>query len=100
MTPRIEGGAEPYSLVEAPGEWNDYEMDGAGLPGKGEATYRLHVTGAAAGGRYGVYIQNQASAYRLYIDDGLIAQNGDLGDGADARASAYRPQLAAFTPTP
>jgi hypothetical protein len=95
---QIKKGTEPFSLVEAPGEWNYYETDGDSLPGAGKATYHVRVSGAEDGKEYGIRIQNMASAYRLYVDDILIAQNGRFGDGTDAPVSDYRPQLPVFTP--
>lgn len=92
----FENGKDEFSLVEAPGEWNYYDWEGENLPGKGKATYRLHVINAQAGMGYAVRIQNMASAYRLYIDDTLIAKNGSFGDSAKASASNYRPQFASF----
>jgi sensor histidine kinase YesM len=94
---QIEGGAERFALVEAPSEWIYYETEFGELPAFGVATYRVHVTGAQPGTEYGFRIQNQASAYRLYADDELIAENGTFGDTSDAPASEYRPQLGAFT---
>ena len=91
-----EGSQSPV-LVYAPGKWNYYQINGGSLPGKGKATYRIHVTGAEADARYGLRIQGMATVYRLYIDNSLIAQNGSFGDTEFAPASAYRPQLAAFT---
>ena len=95
---QLQSGGEASELVDAPGEWNYYETTSDPLPGFGLATYRVRMTGANPGTEYGVRIQNEASAYKLYIDDVLLAQNGAFGDSADASASAYRPQLAAFTP--
>jgi signal transduction histidine kinase len=95
---QLKNGTEDFVLVEAPGEWNYYDTALGALPGTGRATYRLHVTGAQAGTPYGVRVQNMASAYRLYADGVLLAQNGTFGDKADAPVSAYRPQLAVFTP--
>lgn len=94
----IEEGKVGFSLVEAPGEWNYYDLGGESLPGEGKATYRIHVIGAEAGREYAARIQNMASVYRLYIDDKLIAENGDFGDGSDAPVSAYRPQFSSFAP--
>ncbi len=93
----IESGGEDFLLVEAPGIWNDLEIDGQSLPGFGQATYRARVTGAPAGERMAVRIQNMASAYRLFIDGNLIASNGSFGDKANAHVSQYRPQYAEFT---
>ncbi len=95
---QLESGMEAPVIVSAPGEWNYYETELGELPGFGHATYRLHVTGAQPGTEYGIRIQNMASAYKLYIDKTLLAQNGTFGDRADAPVSSYRPQLAAFTP--
>jgi two-component system, LytTR family, sensor kinase len=92
----IKAGEEGFSLVEAPDEWNYYDLGGKNLPGEGKATYRIHVIGAEAGKEYAARIQNMASVYRLYIDDKLIAKNGSFGDGSDAPVSAYRPQFSSF----
>ncbi len=94
---QIEGGGEAYALVEAPGEWNYYDTQLGQLPGFGIATYHVRVTGAQPGKEYGLRVQNMASAYRLYINETLVAQNGTFGDTSSAPASNYRPQLAAFT---
>lgn len=94
---QIAAGGERFALVEAPSEWNYYETEFGELPGFGLATYRVHVTGAQPGTKYGLRIQNEASAYRLYADGELIGQNGAFGDKADAPVSEYRPQLGAFT---
>jgi sensor histidine kinase YesM len=84
-------------LVNAPTLWNKYEINGSKLPGKGSATYHIVVTEATAGTEYGVRIQDMATSYRLYIDNTLIAQNGNFRDSESAPASAYRPQLVTFT---
>ncbi|NPV90598.1 MAG: histidine kinase [Firmicutes bacterium] len=96
--PEIESGREQPGIIEAPGLWTDYELDGQELPAFGQATYRAHVVHAPVGQRFAIRVQNQASAYRLYIDDYLIAQNGDFGDTAGAPVSRYRPQFTEFTP--
>ncbi|MDD2533230.1 MAG: GGDEF domain-containing protein [Eubacteriales bacterium] len=45
----------------------------------GFATYRLIVTGLQPGSMYGVYIQDEFSAYSLMINGNLILQNGQVG---------------------
>lgn len=86
------------AFMDAPDYWNGYELSGESLSGKGKATYRIRVTEAKAGTRYGVRIQSMATVYRLYIEDELIAQNGSFGDTASAPVLGYRPLVAAFTP--
>lgn len=93
----IEGGKEKFVLIEAPGIWNDFEIGGQALPAFGKATYRAHVIHVPKGEHFAVRIQNQASTYRLYIDDKLLAENGSFGDNAGAPVYKYRPQFSEFT---
>lgn len=95
---QINSDVQVPLLVVAPEKWNAYQMDGVNLPGKGKATYRIHITGAQPSMRYGVRIQGMSSAYRLYMDGALIARNGSFGDTEAALSSDYRPQIAGFTP--
>jgi hypothetical protein len=94
----IKNGNQDPILADAPNKWNYYKIDNIGLPGKGKATYRVHVTGAKAGVQYGVRIQNISTVYRLYMDGVLVVQNGNFWDTESSPASACRPQLATFTP--
>ncbi len=92
----LTSSGESFVIVEAPDVWNEIDVEGYELPGFGKATYRAHVTGVIPGQHLAVRIQSQASTYRLYIDDRLVAANGQFGDQADAPASQYRPQMAEF----
>lgn len=92
----IRKGQESYMLAEVPGQWTDLSINGQELPAFGKATYRIRVVGAPVGERLAVRIQNQASAYRLYMDERLLAINGTFGDKSDALISQYRPQFAEF----
>ena len=88
-------------FVEAPNNWNIYEINGERVPGIGEATYRVHVTGAQVGKQYGLRIQRMAFDYCLYINDNLIAMNGNIdenmNDNKGIAASNHRPQEVEFT---
>lgn len=95
---QIKSSGQAPILVNAPDKWSHYEIGGVSLPEKGKATYHVHVTGAQAGEVYVVRIKDMRNVYRLYADGVLVAQNGSFGDDLSAPASAYRPQLAAFTP--
>lgn len=92
-----ENGQTPI-FVDPPGRWSRYEINGVNLPEQGRATYYVRVTEAQAGEVYGVRIKDMRNAYRLYADGVLIAQNGSFGNDFSAPASAYRPQLAYFSP--
>jgi len=92
----LRGGGQVPMLVNAPEKWNRYEINGAGLPGMGKATYRVRVTGAEAGAQYGIRIQNLATVYRLYINDSLVSQNGRFEGAGSVQVSVFRPQLCSF----
>jgi signal transduction histidine kinase len=93
---QIKSGNDACAIVEAPGEWDYYETEDGALPGFGRATYRICVINALPGTEYGIRIQDQASAYRLYVNDTLLAANGAFGDTSAAAASGYRPQVTRF----
>lgn len=96
---QIRESGKTFILVNAPDKWSHYKIGGVSLSEKGKATYHVRVTGARAGEVYGVRIKDMRNVYRLYIDGVLVAQNGSFDDDSSAPASAYRPQLASFTPT-
>jgi len=90
--------SEPDLLVQIPHAWNEYCLNGKELPGEGYGTYRLHVrTGLLKGDILGLSIQTFSSAYRLYIDDKLIAKNGDIGITASEEVGEYKPQTVYFS---
>lgn len=70
------------------------DVYGQPLPEYDTATYRLHVVNAPAGQELGIHIGQLTSAYRLYIDDQLIAVNGQFTDNPLAPVSAYHFQTA------
>lgn len=94
----IQSGGIPSIYVKAPSGWNHYEIDNKQLPNHGFATYCVHVTGIQEGQRYGVILESTSSAYRLYENEVLIAQNGSFGDDASAPMLAYQPQCVGFNP--
>jgi len=90
--------AEPDLLVQVPSTWNEYSLDGQRLPGEGYGTYRLHVkTGLLQGKILGLRIQTFSSAYRLFVDDKLVAQNGNISSTASEEVGEYKPQAVFFS---
>ncbi len=88
---------EPDLLVQVPSTWNEYSLDGQGLPGEGYGTYKLHVNkGFLPEEIIGMRIQTFSSAYRLYIDDKLVAENGNISSIASEEVSEYKPQAVYF----
>ncbi|MBN2714668.1 MAG: histidine kinase [Deltaproteobacteria bacterium] len=89
---------KPDLLVPVPSTWNEYILDGHGLPGEGYGTYRLHVkTGRMQDEMMGLRIQTFSSAYRLYIDDKPVAKNGMISSSASEEIGEYKPQTVYFS---
>ena len=79
-------------LEKVPGKWSQAKH--------GFATYRLRILNADAFGPLALYIPYEQSAYRLWIDGRLMAQNGEVGtDRATSRAE-YLPAVVRFHPPP
>ncbi|MGD9676923.1 MAG: sensor histidine kinase [Vulcanibacillus sp.] len=90
--------AKPDLLVQVPSTWNEYTLDGQGLPGEGYGTYRLHIkTGVMREEIMGLRIQTFSSAYRLYVDEKLVAQNGNISSTASEEVGEYKPQTVYFS---
>lgn len=89
---------KPDLLVQVPSVWNAYQLDGRNLPGFGYATYRLQVTGADKDQPLSLYIDSASTAYRLFVDDQLLAQNGQVSS-SPADAQPYnQPRRITFRP--
>ncbi len=89
--------ARPDFHIDVPSTWNEYSINGKGLPGEGYATYRLHVdTGLLQDAMLGLRIHNFSSAYRLFINEKLVASNGITGRNEKEEEGEYRPQTVIF----
>lgn len=83
----------PDFYAKVPGVWNDY-MQGD-LAGEGFATYRLHViTDLPKDTMLGFRLSTFSSAYKLYVNDQLIASNGEVAETKAQEVGQYKPQLA------
>lgn len=83
---QAKSGQYASSFVHLPATWN----------GEGANTYCLQIDGASEDARYGLRLQGQTGAYRLFVQDELIAVCGELEDTASAPSGEYRPQTVAF----
>lgn len=88
---------KPDFYSNVPGVWNNYVLKGKNLPGQGYATYRIHVkTGLREATLLALRIYNFSSAYKLYINDRLIAANGNPGKTSIEEIGEYKPQTVIF----
>lgn len=70
---------QPDFYADVPSLWNQYQLEGIHLPGHGYATYRLHViTDLPPGTHLGIRPNTFSSAYRIFVDDQLIAAAGQV----------------------
>ena len=92
LDPRDFGDGLPGSdaapwPIRVPGSWNDTAN---GFPGTGSATYRLLVAlPDVTTEPLGLYLRNIASAYRLYCNGRLIAENGTVSPRIDQIRGTY-----------
>src|SRR5208337_1302535 len=86
-----ESGGWP---IRVPGSWNDLAN---GFPGTGSATYRLLVTlPDITTEPLGLYLRNIASAYRLYCNGALIAENGTVSSHSSLIRGSYAQRTVFF----
>ena len=90
---------KPDLMAEVPKVWNGYNINGKSLSGFGYATYRLRIINAQEGQEFAIRMPTVSTAYKLYINDKLIASNGKVGIDKQHFIPEYRPVLAEFTPT-
>lgn len=85
MPDELAGGKQAHTppvAVQVPGIWSDYRIEGRPLANHGYATYRLIVRldPATATEPKALYMPSVATAYRLWVNGELVAENGRVGD--------------------
>ncbi|QGG47582.1 ATP-binding protein [Heliorestis convoluta] len=89
---------EPDLMAQVPKVWNAYTVNDKNLPGFGYATYRLKVINAHEGQPLSIRMPTVSTAYSLYIDDQLLASNGQVSANKANFIPEYRPVTFDFTP--
>ena len=88
----------PDLYMTPPTVWNYYKINGKPIPGFGYGTYRMIVTGATPGMPLALKILPQSTAYDLYIDGALLAENGVVSIDKEHSVVEYHPDSVKFTP--
>ncbi len=86
---------ERTGFITNPTVWNGYRAGDEKLPGEGYATYRLTIKNCRPGS-YGLKIGTMATAYRLWINERLLAANGRVGMSRKAMRPQQLPQVIFF----
>lgn len=92
----IEGKHSNSTIMQIPLVYQEVDIYGQPLPEFRSATFRIHVVNAPVNQKLGISIGEMTAAYRLYIDDQLIAANGQFTDTPLTPISAYRSQIVPF----
>lgn len=87
---------EPTGYSNLPGSWNNQVVDGHPLSGDGFATYRLQAKVSQDNIVKAIRIKNQSSAYVLYVNGKIVAQNGIVGKKREAVVPQYRLEQNSF----
>ncbi|HBW34581.1 hypothetical protein [Desulfosporosinus sp. BICA1-9] len=88
---------KPDLFATIPESWDGYEIDGINLPGQGYATYRLHIkTNLPENTALGLRPYVFSSAYKLYINQTLVAANGEVAVVPGEEIGEYKPQAVFF----
>ncbi|RKN74908.1 response regulator [Paenibacillus ginsengarvi] len=90
---RNEQAVTPDRFAKVPGVWTKN-----GLPGHGFATYRLKVLTNGHTGSLGLQIPAIAPAYKVLINDRVLAVSGTVAADPSDMQFAYLPQTVAFDP--
>ena len=69
---------EECRFVKLPSLWKDYTVNGASLPGKGRATYRLKILSGPDKKVKTLIIHRIYSAYMLWINGVLVDRRGEV----------------------
>ncbi|SFQ15676.1 sensor histidine kinase [Salibacterium halotolerans] len=86
--------------VQTPSAWSDIQTKGGTLPDKGYGTYHLEMElpENLADDTAGIYIPEIATAYTLWVDQKVLAENGKPGVNRSSMEPEHHPQTAYFKP--
>ena len=86
----------PDTYVTVPGFWHEYQIKGKLLNGTGYATYWLKVKTGHSAERLGLKIQPFSAAYRVSINDKVVAESGVVSADPNININRYKPAVITF----
>lgn len=94
MSDDLDGnGPAPSGVLNLPGTWKGYRLAEKELPGTGYATLRLRVLLPPDHDQLALYIPNLLTAYKLWVNNQLVASAGEVGTSQDSSSPQYRPAI-------
>lgn len=88
----------PDLQATVPIVWNTYKINGKNLPGIGHATYRIKVVNVKQDTPIALRIPTMSTAYRMFVDDKLIATNGLVASDKDNFKPENKPTTVHIVP--
>jgi signal transduction histidine kinase len=85
---------EQTGFITLPGIWNDYQVEGEAINGKGFATFRLEIKLENQRESLALKILDMATAYKIWINNDLVLSNGLVGNNAENSQAQFLPQTA------
>ncbi len=101
LTPDDFSSAEPPEKtgnITIPSYWNGYNTGIGTAGGEGFATYRLKVKIKDGGRLYALRIKHMFTAYRLWVNNKIVAANGTVGRDRKSMEPQFLPLVAVFNP--
>ncbi|MEO7394568.1 MAG: adenylate/guanylate cyclase domain-containing protein [Chitinophagaceae bacterium] len=92
--PQLVGSEQKY--ITLPRLWNGFVWKGNPLKGDGYATFYLKLLLPVEKKLYSLDVPYMYSAYRIYIDSLLVAENGTVANTSAAHQSKFMPKQVNF----
>lgn len=91
--------AQRVSHLEVPGVWNGHILGNENLSGKGYATFRIRIKNKLKNEKLGLRVPFHFTAYKLWINNNLVAQNGNVGKTKETTKPQTVPHYIYFNAT-
>jgi len=85
-------------LIEVPGDWNGFEVNGEKISGAGYATYRLRILLGEASERMAFKFLDMAVAFSVYVNGKHLTSAGIPGKTFETTLPQFHPHVADFNP--
>src|SRR5687768_7337349 len=93
-----DSARHPDGFAVVPGDWNDINAGTKKNNGQGYATYRLLLTHTHFDSLMALRIWQINTAYRLWVNDELVAGNGKVSPTPDSATAQLVPVVKVFDP--
>ncbi len=87
---------KPVVYFQMPSVWNDHQVGGTRLTGKGYATFRLRVKLHSNSDTMAFRIPRVFCAYRLWVDEILVAEVGKVGASRKLMTPDFKAPIVIF----